>query len=98
MFSENQGSQFGFLCAEVFRDSSSVNVDSVIHWSAERRLQEAQSSVIGLEHFHRSLFAVHAGRGKESVAKFPYFSLVTWMSVDVVCGRQTGVRNTFFML
>lgn len=45
--------QFGFLCAEVFRDSSSVNVDGVIHWSAERRLQEAQSSIIGLEHFHR---------------------------------------------
>ena len=91
MFSENQGSQFGFLCAEVLRDG-------VIHWSAERGLQEAQSSVIGLEHFHRSLFAAHAGRGKESVAKFPYFSLVTWMSVDVVCGRQTGGRNTFFML
>lgn len=51
MFSENQGSQFGFLYAEVFRDSSSVNVADVIHWSAERRLQEAQSSMIGLEHF-----------------------------------------------
>ena len=50
MFSENQGSQFGFLYAEVFRDSSSVNVADVIHWSAERRLQEAQSSMIGLEH------------------------------------------------
>lgn len=98
MFSENQGSQFGFLYAEVFRDSSSVNVADVIHWSAERRLQEAQSSMIGLEHLHRSLAAAHAGRGKEPVAKFPHFSLVTWMSVDVVCGRQTWGRNTFFML
>lgn len=67
VFSENQGSQFGFLCAEVFRDSSSVNVDGVIHWSAERRLQEAQSSIIGLEHFHRISLLLIQGEGKNQL-------------------------------
>lgn len=65
----------------------------------ERRLQEAQPSITGLEHFHRRLFVANEqGEGKKSVAKFPHFSLVNWVIVDMVCGRQTWGRNSFFML